>query len=305
MAASGKRQGIPALVSQQPDRKLAERNLSRLIDERSRIDRSAGRITLAALCDRYLTTVKNRAPKTVGQKTYICKRIKSDWPGGSQIQASRVVPSQIGAFLAQYTFGASSDNAHVEVIRAIFNMALADRLIAHSPAVGLKERKRSRPIRKTPGFSDFKQIVAEVRKQPFNADARDSADFIEFLGLAGLDQAEASSLTWGDVDFDRGQIITFRHKTRTGFAIPLFPQLRQLLERLRSEGTHAAAERVFRIKDAKKAFAGACKRLGLPAYSQRALLCMFITRAIEKGVDVKVISEWQGHRDGGKLIRHL
>jgi site-specific recombinase XerD len=29
---------------------------------------------------------------------------------------------------------------------------------------------------------------------------------------------------------------------------------------------------------------------------------MFITRAIEKGVDIKVISEWQGHRDGGKLI---
>jgi hypothetical protein len=77
--------------------------------------------------------------------------------------------------LAQYTFGASSYNAHVEVIRAIFNMALADRLIAHSPAAGLKERKRSRPIRKTPRFSDFKQIVAEVRKQPFNADARDSA----------------------------------------------------------------------------------------------------------------------------------
>jgi hypothetical protein len=29
---------------------------------------------------------------------------------------------------------------------------------------------------------------------------------------------------------------------------------------------------------------------------------MFITRAIEFGVDVKVIASWQGHRDGGKLI---
>jgi site-specific recombinase XerD len=29
---------------------------------------------------------------------------------------------------------------------------------------------------------------------------------------------------------------------------------------------------------------------------------MFITRAIEKGADVKVIAEWQGHKDGGKLI---
>jgi hypothetical protein len=29
---------------------------------------------------------------------------------------------------------------------------------------------------------------------------------------------------------------------------------------------------------------------------------MFVTRAIERGVDVKVIAEWQGHKDGGKLI---
>jgi hypothetical protein len=29
---------------------------------------------------------------------------------------------------------------------------------------------------------------------------------------------------------------------------------------------------------------------------------MFITSAIERGVDVKVIAQWQGHRDGGKLI---
>ncbi len=29
---------------------------------------------------------------------------------------------------------------------------------------------------------------------------------------------------------------------------------------------------------------------------------MFVTRAIERGADVKVIAEWQGHKDGGKLI---
>ncbi len=29
---------------------------------------------------------------------------------------------------------------------------------------------------------------------------------------------------------------------------------------------------------------------------------MFITRAIERGIDVKVIAQWQEHQDGGKLI---
>ena len=100
--------------------------------------------------------------------------------------------------------------------------------------------------------------------------------------------------------FVAGQIITYRHKTSTGFAIPVFPQVRPLLERLCEGKAHDA--RVFKISDAKKALAGACRRLGYPPFSQRSLRRMFITRAIERGVDVKVIAEWQGHKDGGKLI---
>ena len=59
---------------------------------------------------------------------------------------------------------------------------------------------------------------------------------------------------------------------------------------------------MFKIKDAGRAIEAACKRLKVPAYSHRSFRRMFITRAIEKGIDVKVIAEWQGHRDGGKLI---
>jgi integrase len=61
-------------------------------------------------------------------------------------------------------------------------------------------------------------------------------------------------------------------------------------------------DRVFRIENAKKAIAAACKRLKLPAYTHRSFRRMFITRAIERGVDVKVLAQWQGHKDGGKLI---
>ena len=60
--------------------------------------------------------------------------------------------------------------------------------------------------------------------------------------------------------------------------------------------------KVFTVADAKKALAGACRRLKLPNYSSRAFRRMFITTAIQRGVDVKVIAQWQGHQDGGKLI---
>src|SRR5204862_7489881 len=80
----------------------------------------------------------------------------------------------------------------------------------------------------------------------------------------------------------------------------IYPQLKPLL--LRRRRNDAPNERVFKIDDAKKAIANACRRLNLPKYSHISFRRMFITRAIERGVDVKVIAEWQGHKDGGKLI---
>jgi len=90
-------------------------------------------------------------------------------------------------------------------------------------------------------------------------------------------------------DWHHRTITTFRHKTKSGFAMPLFPQLRPLLERV-VKGKRLR-DHVFEIRNAKRAIAAACNRLGLPAYSHRSSRRMFITRAIERGVDVKVIAE--------------
>ncbi len=56
------------------------------------------------------------------------------------------------------------------------------------------------------------------------------------------------------------------------------------------------------MKNAKEAIKSACQRLNFPLYTSRSFRRTFITTAIERGVDVKVIAGWQGHRDGGKLI---
>jgi integrase len=282
------------------DPALARRSLAALKDELRQTDRSQGRVTLAELADRYFKTIQHQKPKTVERKTFIVGRIERDWPAGALTQVSRIRPSDVDLWLSRYSFGSASRNLFISCVKEIFDFAMRDRIIAASPAAHLRYAKREKPIRLTPTFEQFKAIIADVRVQQFNADAQDSADFLEFLGLAGLGQAETGSLTRTDVDFEAGQIITYRHKTSTGFAIPIFPQVRPLLERLcegKSNGHH-----IFKIRDAKKALAGACRRLDYPSFSQRSLRRMFITRAIERGVDVKVVAQWQGHRDGGKLI---
>jgi integrase len=186
------------------------------------------------------------------------------------------------------------------MVRDALEQAVRDRVIAENPARELKYRKRKTPIRLTPTFEQFKQIVSEIRAQKFNQVAEQSGDFIEFLGRAGLGAAETASLTPADVDFQAGHIIAYRHKTSTGFAVPIFPQLKPLLEKLCNGKAHD--ERLFQINEARKALTNACVRLGLPHFTHRSLRRMFITRAIELGVDVKTIAQWQGHKDGGLLI---
>jgi integrase len=284
------------------DRELAREHLAQFQKEQRDLDRSRGRITLTELCDQYLRTVQHQKPKTVERKTLIVRRIKNDWPNGAHIRVSKVKPSDVQLWLAQYNFGPPGRNLHIACIKAIFEMALDDRIITSSPAAKIKKSKLEKPIRKTPSFEEFRAIVASIREQPFSDTAKESADFVEFLGLAGLGQAEAASLTWDDIDWKANTITTFRHKTKTGFQIPIYPQVRPLLERRFEASAGVGDENVFSVKNAKKAISSACKRLKLPAYLHRSFRRMFVTRAIELGVDVKVIAEWQGHRDGGKLI---
>jgi integrase len=129
----------------------------------------------------------------------------------------------------------------------------------------------------------------------------ESADFLEFLGLAGLGQAEAATLTWADVNLERGHFVTFRQKTRTGFAVPIFPQLRPLLERRCAQALllKAKCSRSMTRRRRLQALVSVSNYRTIQAERFRRL---FITSAIERGVDVKVIAQWQGHQDGGKLI---
>jgi integrase len=163
------------------------------------------------------------------------------------------------------------------LVRDVLQTAVRDRVITENPARELKYRKRKTPIRLTPTFEEFKQIVAKIRAQKFNQVVEQSGDFVEFLGLAGLGAAEAASLTPADVDFKAGHIIAYRHKTSTGFAVPIFPQLAALLEKLCKDKAHN--ERLFQINDARKALTNASVRLGLPHFTHRSLRRMFITRA--------------------------
>ena len=178
-------------------------------------------------------------------------------------------------------------------------------MIATSPfdAITTRWKKPQKPIRHIPTHEQFEQIVADIRAQKLHAEAAESADFVEFMGSAGLGQAEIAAIELGLIDLQADRIAIRRKKTQAVFYLPVYPHLKLLLERILQahptpDDPHA---RLFRMKDAKKALRAACQRLELPLFSQRNIRQVLIRRLWKSGLDRKLIAKWQGHQDGGKL----
>ena len=289
------------------DLAVAKRKLRKFKDDLERTDATKGNASFGKVLDDYVASLQG-AESTLANKLSVIAKLKEkqggveSWFGLDSLPLRTVKPSQVSAWLTKHYghWGAEYYNLALSVIRAALDMAVADRIIIESPAKGLKYRKRKQPIRVTPTLQQVQAIIADVRAQRFNADAEESGDFISFLASSGLGQAEVAAIKRSDVDLDSGRMIVFRRKTSAGFVVPLYPQLRPLVEKLCKGKAHNA--HLFTITQARKSLANACKRLGYPSFTHRSLRRMFITRAIERGVDVKTIAEWQGHRDGGKLI---
>jgi integrase len=286
------------------DRELAERKLKGELAKRGKIDHQNGRTTFEELLKLYEESIQGLAKHTQETRKSILKIFRATWKHGFETLVRNVTKGQLQLWLSEHQarLRNSSLNEYVRFLRHVFSLALNHKVIADSPAAGFKQLKVEKPIRATPSWHQFQAIVRNIKGQKFNADAEDSADLIEFMGLAGIGTAECGNLLGEHIDFDNKRITLYRSKTDTGYAIPIFPQVLPLLEKLKEKGCVEIGRRVFRVRDPKKALAAACRRLKYPHFSPRSLRRCFITRAIEKGIDFKTIASWQGHQDGGVLI---
>jgi integrase len=285
------------------DLEFAKRKLADFKKKLDRTEPKYGKISLVAWLEEHYFPTLRGSEGALAAKQRIIDKVKEKWPAAALQPMRDLRESEVLRFLnAEYGKWSSSYwNSAVSLLRDAFAMAVRDRVLFESPAAELKYRKRSRPIRLTPTYEEFRAIVEHIRSQQFNGhDADESADFIEACGLLGLGQAEVSGIQRAHIDLDSGRIAIFRHKTSVAFHVPIFPQARFLIEKLCAG--KKSTERLFKIDQARAALANACRRLELPRFTHRSLRRMFITRAIEKGVDVKVIAQWQGHVDQGVLI---
>ena len=82
-------------------------------------------------------------------------------------------------------------NRYAGFLKQLFDIAVKDRIIAESPAKSLRLpwKKPQTPKRIIPSLAEFQAIVADIRALPLTVSqtrhTEDTADFLEFLGLAG------------------------------------------------------------------------------------------------------------------------
>ena len=161
-------------------------------------------------------------------------KLRATWFGIETLPLRTVTPSDVSRWLARH-YGeksASYYNAALSVIRTALEMAVKDRIIAENPAKDLKYRKRNET---DSADADLRAVQGDRgRHSSAEVQPRGGAErrLCRVLRAGRTRAGRGCAITRGDVDLEAGRIIVYRRKTDTGFVIPIYPQLRPLVEKL-------------------------------------------------------------------------
>ena len=253
----------------------------------------------------------NIKPKTKEYYEFRIKALLESWPDLQNKDVSKITRAECEAW--SLTNGkevsSSSHNHTVSILRHVFQIAIEAGARYENPALAAKRvREHTAKQIRLPEPGQFEKLVEEIRSSG-SGFARPAAELVQFLAYGGFRKTEASHVTWGDCDFERGKI-TVRGSPETGLKgrrvgecrlVPMIPEMRQLLEKIKGDTSPALDSPVMRVFECKKSITTACKKLGIPRFTHHDLRHLFATRCIESGVDIPTVSRWLGHKDGGAL----
>lgn len=288
-----------------PDRKLADSRLRNFREKAARLT-STGRgsqILFEELAARWLERIRpGLKPSSFRRREVSIAQLNQHF--GKMVVRNISARECDGWVVKRSNRSASTFNNERETLRLALDFACRDGLLLENPANTVERRKMERHEIKVPTRAEFKILMEGLRKS--DSRYQEAADLVEFLAYSGTRLGEATGITWADVDFESkrfvvsgGEAGTKNHEART---VPLFPNLQELLERMKKRLDPKPSDRINPIDTAKKAMASICRKQGLPAFTHHCLRHFFVSNAVELNIDFKVIAGWIGHKDGGILV---
>ncbi|HEV2328045.1 MAG TPA: site-specific integrase [Verrucomicrobiae bacterium] len=271
-----------------------------------------GKMTFADALQTYRERLKGDQSLKDRSKTYREERITAllkSWEDLNQTDVAQISKSDCLDWAARFgkTSSPSAFNNTVGTLRLILNIAVEAGARYDNPAVHIKRKKIRQKLLQLPSQKQFIELVTAIR----NSDggwAERCADLVEFLAYSGCRIGEAARVEGNHCDFEKGEITVLGDPV-TGTKnweirrVPMIPDMRRLLERLRKDRGEAqfSSNPVMPVHQCQGAIDTACKKLNIARFTHHDLRHLFATRCIESGVDIPTVSRWLGHKDGGAL----
>ena len=289
------------------DKELAKRRLGELREKVGRLstDKGIRNITFAELSSRWLDIQKTKLKASSATRNNVCVKALSPFFKG--VAFKNITRTHCENWLTKRGQGVSASSYKQErrILIAIFKYAISLGIVLDNvPEEALPTRSISSKQVIIPSHEQF-DLLAKTMRQ---ADVRGvhGANLVELLAYSGMRLNEAINLLWKDVDLERGcftvtggETGTKNHEIRN---VPLFPAMKELLERIKGDLTPVPESRIIPINDAKTLMRNSGRKANLPIFTHHDMRHYFCSNAIEAGIDFKVIAGWLGHKDGGILV---
>ena len=229
-----------------------------------------------------------------------------------QVRLSSLTPNKLQEWRAAMcqAYSPSRINGAMSVFRELLKLGVEKGMLFQNHDLSSKlsyVRPGKTKLNHLPTASKFKALVAEIYDRAakgetvFGKGLNDAGQLFEFLAYTGSRIKAANHVTWEYVDWPHNKL-TFEVTKRDAYSIPLFPPLKELLERMKTAAGGDPHGPLFKVKNIKRVLHSACKAVGTPLLTHHDLRHYFATRCMENpSIDIPTISRWLGHKDGGAL----
>lgn len=263
--------------------------------------------SIAVYCDR-LEANNHIKPRTKAYYKEALAALLKSWPTLARTDPKRIGEGDCRDWASKFfrRFSANRANNTLMVLRDVFDVAIEAGVLYSNPARAVKRTKVLAKELVLPSREQFVEFVDAIQSAG-GRDSKNCATFVQFVAFSGCRLSEASGVAWRDVDFQKSEI-TVRGDAITGTKnsevrrVPMIPELRSLLQRLRHERPEETNETpILLVREAQKSMDRAASKVGMRRITHHDLRHLFATICIESGVDIPTVSRWLGHKDGGAL----
>jgi integrase len=230
-----------------------------------------------------------RKPRSVEFNVEIHRVTVANWPGALNAAPGAVTPELLLEFGRRVTrYCPSRWNAMVSAVRFAVPHA--------KPWLQFRELKSKERPSVSP--ERFAELCGELDR----AERSHGGLVVRFLAQTALRINSARCAEWAHVLKDCIYLPPSVMKNGRPLLVPFIPGTVELLDKLRAVAKGKRQKFILPQRECKTALLSACARLGLPRLTHHDFRHLFITRAIEGGVDAPTLARWVGHGDGGALL---